>query len=427
MADRMGSKKVKKTLDLPDDIAAVELFFAFPDGVYHYVCAECNALCCRGHGLSGSLQKQLPVVLTLYPVLETLTLARSGDVVIFDTTSDGCPLLDSDNFCRIEKEHGKALKPGLCSLFPFNLFRRIGRTIAILPHFLCPLRLQIPARPGQVEGTHAAIDVAFRESGLFEPRYVSANVPPLPLHPSIDAEAVIRRETDFRDTCSRALTQTMFSEVLRKESADPARLAQDLERSTRILGLPAPAQREQRDPIDDLMLALASPIRLSLLHLSSEGIIRALALGEILIRRVSSLSGRPMSPQAAYNFLQGRLNELRMLARADEKIEISAKAKLDPPPFGDPGLTFSSFIFLREVQKSTPVLQALEKAVTPTLTISDRSALVIQLGAILEQALSTSHRKRRVSRKGDLAESESALDQMNGVGSSGKQSEELNR
>lgn len=421
----MGSKKVKETSDLPDDIAAVELFFAFPDGVYHYVCAECNALCCRGHGLSGSLQKQLPVLLTLYPALESMAYARMGDVVYFDTLSGGCPLLDSDNFCRIEKEHGKALKPSVCTLFPFNLFKRIGRAIAIMPHFICPLRLQIPARPGEVEGTHAAIDVAFRESGLFEPRYVSAHIPSLTLHPSIDAEAVIRRETDFRDTCSRALTQTRFSEVLRTESADSARLTEEIERSTRVLGLPAPARRARPDAIDDLMLALASPLRLSLLQLPTEGIIRALALSEILIRRVSTLSGTPMSPQSAYNFLQGRTHGLRLLARADEVLEISAKARLEPPPFGDPGLTFSSFIFLREVQKSTPVLQALEKAVTPTLTVFDRSALVIQLGTLLEHALATSH-KRRTSRKSDRAESNLIRNQMDGVGSSGKQPEGLN-
>ena len=30
-----------------------EIFFAFPDGVFHHVCAECTALCCRGQGFAG--------------------------------------------------------------------------------------------------------------------------------------------------------------------------------------------------------------------------------------------------------------------------------------------------------------------------------------------------------------------------------------
>src|SRR5687768_9293505 len=36
-----------------------DIFFAFPDGVFHHVCAECTALCCRGQGFAGSLKREM--------------------------------------------------------------------------------------------------------------------------------------------------------------------------------------------------------------------------------------------------------------------------------------------------------------------------------------------------------------------------------
>ena len=48
------------------DNQAVSLFFAFPDGVYHYVCAECTALCCRGQGFGGSLEREMRTLLQIY-------------------------------------------------------------------------------------------------------------------------------------------------------------------------------------------------------------------------------------------------------------------------------------------------------------------------------------------------------------------------
>lgn len=178
---------------------------AFPDGVFHYVCAECTALCCRGQGFGGSLKREMPVLLSLYPALGSAVASRQGSMLTFGTPVGRCFFLDTDNLCRIEKERGKDLKPGGCSLFPFNLFTRIGEVVAIRPRFLCPIRLQVPARPGHVEGTHATVEAAARESGLLDTEYVNGYLPPIGLHVSQDASAVIAREVAFRDACSRAL------------------------------------------------------------------------------------------------------------------------------------------------------------------------------------------------------------------------------
>jgi hypothetical protein len=131
----------------------IPVYMAFPDGVFHYVCAECTALCCRGQGFVGSLEREMPSLLSLYPARGSAVVLRQGSILAFGTPAGRCFFLDEDNLCRVEKEHGKDLKPSACSLFPFNEFNRIGNVIAIRPQFMCPIRLQVPALPGCVEGT----------------------------------------------------------------------------------------------------------------------------------------------------------------------------------------------------------------------------------------------------------------------------------
>src|SRR6185369_10211787 len=90
------------------------------------------------------------------------------DYVGLASPTAGCYFLRADDRCEIEVRHGKALKPGVCSLFPFNDLKRIGGVVVVSPHFLCPLRLRIPARVGEAQGTHAMVTAAALESGLIE-------------------------------------------------------------------------------------------------------------------------------------------------------------------------------------------------------------------------------------------------------------------
>ncbi len=89
-----------------------ELYFAFPDGVLHYVCAECTALCCKGHGFGGSLERHMRSLFVLYPALESTVISRKADIVELSTPPTGCHFLEPDNHCGIETRHGKSAKPG---------------------------------------------------------------------------------------------------------------------------------------------------------------------------------------------------------------------------------------------------------------------------------------------------------------------------
>ncbi len=375
------------------DNQAVSLFFAFPDGVYHYVCAECTALCCRGDGFGGSLEREMRTLLEIYPALGSVSTSREADQVSITTPTGKCFFLDADNLCRIEKEHGKATKPGVCVLFPFNVFTRIGAAVAVSPHFLCPLRLQAPPRPGTVEGTHAFLETAIRDSRMLDPTFVKSFLTPARLHPDLSPRAVLARESTFRDACSQALDHARFGTTLNDASADRAALDSRVDRGTRLLGLDPPSRPTARDAIDDLLLALASPLRLGLLSLSSEGMLGALALAERILRHTRALSPEAPSLQGAYDVLSGLFPVLCLLARGDEPLEIRRAANLKSSEFGVPELVFTAHRFWSAFKSTPQTLTALEQSVPPTLSPSDRTVLFNSLGTQMDQVILKRGRK----------------------------------
>jgi hypothetical protein len=364
-----------------------ELYLAFPDGIFDYACSGCNAFCCRGYGFGGSLKREMRSLFVLYPALENMAVMQEGDYIEFATPANGCILLDQDNRCRIEKESGKERKPSVCRLFPFNSFSRIGDVVAVRPHFLCPLRLQFPSRPGEVEGTHQTIAQTVTKSGILDEVYVDLHVPRLSMHPSLDAESVVCRETVFRDRCSEAIGKRTFGDVLRAESGDSTHLNTFIKRAARLMGLNSHPVAGSNDATDDLLLALATPFRLELLELSSTSIVRALAMGELLLRRVLLLSADPLSAKGAFSILERNGGVLRLMARGDEPVELSKKASFKSPKFGDPDLTFAAFVALREIQAGTPPLDALDRAISPSLQISARSVLIYNIATLIDGSI----------------------------------------
>src|SRR5436190_15194921 len=201
-----------------------EIFFAFPDGVFHHVCAECTALCCRGQGFAGSLKREMNFIFKNYPPLASLVTEREGDVVTVATPAGRCFFLRNDNLCQIELDHGRARKPGICLLFPFNDFSRIGNTLVVAPHFMCPLRLSLPAAPGKVEGTHASVAKAIQETTMGDADYVRGFVGTAKLPTGRTAQEILQRETCFRDMCGEALGRARFRDVVEENSSHPAGL-----------------------------------------------------------------------------------------------------------------------------------------------------------------------------------------------------------
>jgi hypothetical protein len=379
----------------------VPLYFAFPDGVYHYVCAECTALCCKGDGFGGSLKREVRSLFVLYPQLESMTVARHGDTVTFANAKGACQFLDADNRCRIEKEHGKSLKPTVCSLFPFNSFGRIGKTLTVSPHFLCPLRLSLPASPGEVEGTHATLAAGLRDTEVLSKEYLSTMVSPLLLHPSTDAVTTVEREKKFRDLCALSLGRRSFSDTLRAASDDGAALDEFVARVARLMKIEGLPRSRPHDQLDDLLLAIAPPYRLSMLVLTSEQMLRALAVADLTLRAGCALSTLPPSLQGAMRMASAFGSAQRLLAHGDEPFGFAKPISKKDLAFGDAQLTFAAYIFQRKSAGPAGVLGALEEVIKPEMPVSDRSVLFQRLGNLVDQRRVTATKRKPAKDVGD--------------------------
>jgi len=357
------------------------LFFAFVDGAYDYVCAECTALCCKGHGFAGSLEREMRTLFARYPQLETMALSRHGDEVIVATAGSGCVMLDSDNFCRIEKDLGKDKKPNICKLFPFNSFARVGKAVVVSPHFLCPLRVRVPASPGKVQGTHSLLETEIRQSRMLDRDYVKNAVVPMRLHPAVPATAAIEREREFRDLCAQELGRSRFSEVLMAASSAPNALKAFLKRASRVMGYELALEPDERDVLDDLLIAFASPYRIVLLDLAPEEILRVLGVAEVIVRR--AWSGVTLTPT-----LQGLANMVDkfrpiqlLLAQGTQPFEFG-RVTQKTFSFRDAELTFAAFMTVQHSAQQG-VLAALEESIPSSMSVADRSVLLMRLGQLM--------------------------------------------
>jgi hypothetical protein len=361
------------------------IFFAFPDGVFHHVCAECTALCCRGQGFAGSLKREMNFIFKNYPPLASLVTEREGDVVTVATPAGRCFFLRNDNLCQIELDHGKPRKPGICLLFPFNDFSRIGNTLVVAPHFMCPLRLNLPAAPGKVEGTHASVAASIKDTTMGDEDYVRGFVGTAKLPAGRTPSEILQRETVFRDLCSESLGRARFRDVVEESSSSPAELRSFRKRVAKLLSWTLPAQSEEIDDLDSILIASASAYRIECLHLPDEALLRFLTIAELMVRRVYSMSLSPATVQGVFGVIEDMRPALRLLAWADDAPPLK-KTTLKSPEFGDSNLVDAAQKFLNWTP-SKGVLPALEKAFAPKFSTADRIVIVRQCADVIDPAI----------------------------------------
>lgn len=378
-----------------------QIYIAFPDGVFHYVCRECTMVCCqRSAEFDGSFAKEIHQLVQLYPAMEITAIRRRGDVLAFATPSGRCYFLDQDNRCGVEVRHGKEMKPITCTVFPFNNYYRLGKTFVVGLNLLCPLRLQVPANPGGAEGTHAKIEASLRDSPYLGKGHFDS-VRSLRVGPGVKPAEVLATETRFRDLCSEALGQHSFAATLRGASEAPGQLEAFVSWAARLLSLDISLRLATRDHIDDLLLSLAPMLRLNSIILSAEKKLRILALDELILRRLLTLAGQhpvgpadASTPKGAFEILTRLSPAVHLLALADEPVTAAKGAIRRLPPFGEPHMTFAAFEILRTAEMEKPLTEVLEKTLM-TLSVAHRMALLMDLAPLVGSAGLKPKRKPR--------------------------------
>lgn len=337
-------------------------YFAFVDGSLDYDCVACGAHCCHGFGYGGMASVEMTSLVARHPELLPWVRSREGGFLQVGDSGDGCMYLEATGVCGIEVAEGRECKPGVCRQFPFNRVAKIGEHVAVMPHFLCPLELVVPARGGEVEGSHERVGRELKSTGLL----VQA-VPPADLHEEADAASTVRHEIGFRDACAAALGVGRAADVYADFASGAVASPGFLGRALALLETPLIGHGRRRDRLDDLQLAVAPTLSLGLLPLSAAGRLRALLLGDSLLRANYALVPREPSVRSVAELLSFSGPLLTMLAHDDEPFSPLAewRSGAELPHFDDRALTaaFGAMIVLSRQGRGT--LAALEEALAP--------------------------------------------------------------
>lgn len=349
------------------------MFFAFPDGVFHYVCAECDALCCKGQGFGGSVHREMPFLLKTYPALSAAVTARRHDHLNVVTPRGRCFFLQPDNLCQIEFEHGRSRKPGVCMAFPFNRFVRIGEWLAVMPYFICPLRINVPASPGSVTGTHALIEETLRETEMLSAGYISDQYNLGLEFRQEESQSIIRRLQQFRDTCSDALGARPFRDVILAESEDADALAAFGRRAIQIMQWESPEISSTCGVLDNILLALAPSISVEMAAFPRERSLRILLLSNLLVHAIFRSSMYSPTPQQVNSMIMQSMSALALLSSGDDIVMTVDRA--EAPMLGTPELVLAAGLILEE-SKSAGLFTVLEKNLSSMHTPADRTILM---------------------------------------------------
>jgi hypothetical protein len=167
------------------------VYFSFADGALGYDCDECGYRCCRGASF-GATQSEMVQLGKHYPRLPMFVQPQrdpNEPLVGLQNFAPSCFFLGDNGHCRIQTEHGRALKPYVCRVFPANQLQRSGVILFVSTNFLCPLR---PAREGDARVRYADIIADLQASIEVPTQLPSTDEALLP-------EALLTHEAFLRD------------------------------------------------------------------------------------------------------------------------------------------------------------------------------------------------------------------------------------
>jgi hypothetical protein len=369
---------INSSTDIPDP------FFAFPDGVLDYNCKECNKNCCENAGMILDVRRDMDL-LRLYPVLQKCALGIRDPYL--NIAASPCELLDNDGFCRIQKEHGAHLKPEVCLLEPFGQFYKCGGIRIVVPNYSCNFTITVPAQPGKVEGSHSLLRDIVNNSAPFRGRHPNRH-PIYGLHPSESPADFLRHQKILLDACTAGLGKQPFFTTLNALSNESKSLPDFYKRALGILDTAEIFKSSCQDNVDTILHIIASSLTFSMPGLSFDGRIRALALGEVLLRQLYNLNHGREDLHYAFKFLIDSGTGIRLLARYTEMLYlpfIERDKVMLPSHITHAPLVLAAHVFVTKIQKGKSIIEALEYAMDTNIPSAVRLAFLTELGEWVEQ------------------------------------------
>jgi Fe-S-cluster containining protein len=247
------------------------VYFTFASGRLAFDCVTCGAKCCRGFGYFASSERELTYQLGRRPTLKLFIDTTESGGALVRNLAPGCFFLGNDGRCGVQVDKGYDAKPETCRLFPFNVFRRVGRYIVVSPHpSLCPLEVV----PGERTSNCSLDTILWNEmcaAGIREmipeARSIESDVERLI---ELERKIVLLSEhyLEGNDIVSfvdkqRALTTGMFTYTALIErrlvgGGEPQTAAAMLRQTAELLGLSI-AEVERRSPLVSRVVTAMTP------------------------------------------------------------------------------------------------------------------------------------------------------------------------
>jgi Fe-S-cluster containining protein len=335
-------------------------YFAFPDGVLHYDCARCTALCCRGYGIAAH-DRELVQLLTRAPELASWATSRNRSIVHFQNPIGSCYFLDGRDRCGIEQELGRAHKPSLCKAFPFNRIVALGNVRVVSPHLLCPVQLELPATRERA-GDHARLAEELANDGWLDQDFAQLTLPD-----GQDAESFLVEEQRFREQCARALAS----------SDAAAGWEQSLELGDVAALMDWDVSREPS--FDAWYYALAPSWSIELSQQPERVRRRALILARAHMRHAFSLQGARSTLQIYHSFWNANAALYELLAQFDRPMRQGCLIDT-----GDAASLLAAAVIDRSAQRGASVLEALREGCLELRAI-DRQTLLNALALMVRK------------------------------------------
>lgn len=358
--------------------AALDLYFAFADGLLGYDCPTCDQRCCKGGGLGVRAGDELRTLVQLRPSIQAFSASAGPHVHQLVNFDAGCWFLDGTK-CGL---FAQAARPSACRTYPFNVFGIVHNTLTVTPHPYCPLTV----RPGLSGVRHTVLGTLFGEVGLAgsAPAEVTLNRIPNPL----PLEAYLRDATKDFCTADSYTEFAVFSSAAADKPLDESDLHQKWAAWSEFLGV-APELHGPKET--ELLVAFSPALRLDALQFSPPDLPLALFALYFYLRLATDISEGSF---ASYRTLVELTNSVHPMLWALVHLDdmprlVAAPAWTAAESLSKPEDVKAAEAFRVLIEGSAPTQKSLREIVETTLPGPgvQRNALLMRLIPIIESSV----------------------------------------